>query len=107
MCLMPFITMMICWCTPRPSWVQDIRPCLEGQQDNGCGLKWEATSTIAFMGVKMGVMHVHVLSRLHKDDSRCMASRMVEYAMDRLCACLQLRHYLQDLDVLFIGEYGK
>ena len=70
-------------------------------------LKWEVTSIMAFMAVMAGGMHAHALGRFHKDDSRCTAARMAEYAMTRLRTCPVLRRYLQELDVLFISEYGN
>ena len=71
------------------------------------GLKWEYTSTTAFVAVRGGGAHIHHLGRFHKDDSRTNYARMAQYAMNRMQANPVLRRYMQELDVLFIGEFGS
>ena len=71
------------------------------------GLKTQFTANFAFLAVRGGGCHVHQLARFHKDDSRSTFARMAQYAMNRLRANPVLRRYLQELDVLFIGEFGN
>ena len=71
------------------------------------GLKTQLTANFAFLAVRGGGCHVHQLARFHKDDSRSTFARMAQYAMSRLRANPVMRRYLQELDILFIGEFAN